>query len=238
MTAKASKRAGNMASLIYERIRADILEGRLAAGTPLAQLTLARAAGTSRGPVREALRRLQQDRLVIARANKRFNVAPCDLADLESVLCLHLVNVRVALEVCVPLLGDDEIGHLESGAERMVAAVEGADRLGLEAAYGDFVLTVVGRAGPRIASLIGELIDNIRRYRETALDRTGSIHVAVSEIEETARAVMARDGKLAAFLYARCIGRVSTRMIEGAGQDYEPTRLRAYIEALGAADAH
>jgi DNA-binding GntR family transcriptional regulator len=48
----------------YERIRDAILDGELGPGEPLVELSIARWCGVSRTPVREALRRLEQDGLV------------------------------------------------------------------------------------------------------------------------------------------------------------------------------
>ena len=126
------KRVGNMTSLVYEKIRADILNGTLLPGTTLSQPVLAKAAGTSRGPVREALRRLQQEQLVIARDNQQFNVAPYDVSDLEAVLCLHLANVTLAIRVSVPLLTGADLLHLRDCVKQMDAAVAG-DEVGWEA---------------------------------------------------------------------------------------------------------
>jgi DNA-binding GntR family transcriptional regulator len=228
------KRAGNMASVIYDEIRADILNGKLVAGEPLSQLSIAKSAGTSRGPVREALRRLQQDRLVIARANQRFSVAPYDLSDLEAVLCLHLVNVSLAIQVGVPFLTDQDIDHLERCEDVMMAAAEKSDQLRWEAAYRDFILSIVAHAGQRIGNLIGELIDNIQRYRETTLNAAPVVYVCGSKLPEIFEAIKMRDGKLAASRYAKFAGRTSSLILAGVAPQYEPARLRAYIVALGA----
>ena len=48
----------------YLRLRTEILTGGLPPGTPLREIALAERFGVSRTPVREALRRLEQDRLV------------------------------------------------------------------------------------------------------------------------------------------------------------------------------
>ena len=48
----------------YERLRAEIVEGEFAPGTALVEVSLAERYGTSRTPIREALRRLEQDGLV------------------------------------------------------------------------------------------------------------------------------------------------------------------------------
>jgi DNA-binding GntR family transcriptional regulator len=51
---------------VYERLRRDILGGRLPAGTALRETALADRYGVSRTPVREALRRLEHDKLLEA----------------------------------------------------------------------------------------------------------------------------------------------------------------------------
>ncbi len=223
-----------MASLIYDQIRSDILNGRLAAGTPLSQLAIAKEAGTSRGPVREALRRLQQDRLVIARANQRFNVAPYDLADLEAVLCLHLVNVTLAIEVAVPMLRDEDIRQLGRYVDAMSSAAEVSDQLQWEVPYRDFILLTVAPAGARVRAYISELLDNIQRYRETTLNRAPVVYVGGRQVPDILEAIKKRDAKLAASRFAKFAGRTSTLILAGVAPQYEPARLRGYIRALEA----
>ena len=52
------------AQAVYAQLRTQILSGVLSPGTPLREIALAGQFGVSRTPVREALRRLQQDRLL------------------------------------------------------------------------------------------------------------------------------------------------------------------------------
>jgi DNA-binding GntR family transcriptional regulator len=52
------------AQAVYAQLRAQILDGTLPPGTPLREVTLAGQFGVSRTPVREALGRLEQDRLL------------------------------------------------------------------------------------------------------------------------------------------------------------------------------
>src|ERR1700749_32754 len=49
---------------VYDRLRGEIVTGEFEPGTPLGEEALAQRYGTSRTPVREALRRLEQDGLV------------------------------------------------------------------------------------------------------------------------------------------------------------------------------
>jgi DNA-binding GntR family transcriptional regulator len=53
------------AKAVYDKLRAEIISGALAPGSPLREIPLAARFGVSRTPVREALRRLEQDRLLV-----------------------------------------------------------------------------------------------------------------------------------------------------------------------------
>ena len=53
-----------LADRVYERLEDDIIFGRYAPGQVLTELGLAEELGVSRTPVREAMRRLTQERLI------------------------------------------------------------------------------------------------------------------------------------------------------------------------------
>jgi DNA-binding GntR family transcriptional regulator len=226
------KRQGNTATLIYDRLRTDILSGKLEPGAPLSQLMIAKANGTSRGPVREAMRRLQQDQLVIAFANRRFNVAPFDIADLEAVLSLHLANMSLAIRASVPLLTPSDIMFLEGCSARMEAAVD-RDRDAWEEGYRQFALTIVRPSGARTMALVSGLIDNIQRYRTNMLDKFPRVYAGGPEFTEIMRSVVARDGDGASAHYAEFFGRISSLILAGASPSYDAAMLRAYLAALG-----
>ena len=92
----------SVVSLAYERIRALILNGDVAAGTRLGQVDLAEQLGVSRTPVREALRRLTGEGLVEFRDNRGFRVADLPIEDtvrrLEVRLLLEPGTARLAAE--------------------------------------------------------------------------------------------------------------------------------------------
>ncbi|WP_051217730.1 GntR family transcriptional regulator [Nocardioides insulae] len=76
----------------YARLRRDLLGGRYAEGDWLRESTLAEQLGTSRTPVRDALRQLHGDGLVElipnrgARVTGYVHAAPDDIADLRTLL--------------------------------------------------------------------------------------------------------------------------------------------------------
>ena len=94
-TADADAEAGASASrtLIersYQRLRDDIVEGRLAPGEKLRVEHLKARYDVGAGTLREAITRLVSDALVVAEGQRGFRVAPMALADLEDLTRLRL----------------------------------------------------------------------------------------------------------------------------------------------------
>lgn len=85
----------------YERIKAAILSGELQPGEPLVETALAEWCGVSRTPIREALRRLQQDGLIdrTARGMAVRERSPEEILDIyDTRLVLEAMAGRVAAD--------------------------------------------------------------------------------------------------------------------------------------------
>lgn len=65
-----------MPAQIAERLRRDIISGKLKPGEPLREKELSERFGVSRGPIREVFRQLTQQGLLVSRPNKGVRVAP------------------------------------------------------------------------------------------------------------------------------------------------------------------
>ena len=91
---------------VYAVVRARILSGELPGGSRLPQTTLAEELGVSRTPLREALRRLSTEGLVVLEANRGATVAQHELSDMlhawRARLTLEPASARLAAEVRVP----------------------------------------------------------------------------------------------------------------------------------------
>lgn len=77
----------------YNQVKALILEGKLVHGTIYSESQVAKSLGMSRTPLREALSRLRQEKLVEIIPNKGFMVYKLTINDL-----LETFQVRAALE--------------------------------------------------------------------------------------------------------------------------------------------
>ena len=81
--------------IVFKTLREAIITGDLKPGERLMEIKLANELGVSRTPVREAIRKLELEGLVIMTARKGAEVAPINEKDLESLACeLACKNVQ------------------------------------------------------------------------------------------------------------------------------------------------
>ncbi|MCP2283791.1 DNA-binding transcriptional regulator, GntR family [Promicromonospora umidemergens] len=80
------------AAAIYDGLRADIQDGSLRPGEPMREMAIAERFGVSRTPVREALRRLEHDRM-LASSSRGLVVREVDPDEV-----IQIYNVRILLE--------------------------------------------------------------------------------------------------------------------------------------------
>lgn len=106
-----------LAQTITASLRDAIYEGRLEPGVRVGQEALAKEFGTSRIPVREALRQLEAEGLVVLRPHSGARVAMLDFDE-----CLEIYKIRERLE---PLAFSESIGRL---TEEQLASVDQAAR--------------------------------------------------------------------------------------------------------------
>ena len=82
-----------MPEIIYQRLREEILTGHMAAGENLNQVELADRFGFSRVPVREALKRLESEGLVVLQPHRGYFVTSLDIDEIEEIF-----EIRMMLE--------------------------------------------------------------------------------------------------------------------------------------------
>jgi DNA-binding GntR family transcriptional regulator len=112
-TALAVPMPPSLPELAYAQLREAILTGTLAAGTPLRQEELASQFGMSRLPVREALRRLDSEGLVVLRPRRGYIVATLDRQEIEDVLELHGTLEAMAGHAATLRRSDEVVADLE-----------------------------------------------------------------------------------------------------------------------------
>ncbi len=98
---------------IRDQLRASILDGKLEGGTFLRQEELATHFGTSRIPVREALRQLETEGLIAFHYNRGAVVTSLTGADIIEMFELRLALECHALTVAIPNMAEDDLEQAE-----------------------------------------------------------------------------------------------------------------------------
>lgn len=114
--------SGATTAALVDALRQEISDGRLHPGEPLRQEQLALRFGTSRIPVREALRTLQAEGLVSYSPNRGAIVAIVSDAEIQEMLEVRLALECHALRLAVPNAADADVAHARRILEEYDAA--------------------------------------------------------------------------------------------------------------------
>lgn len=109
----APQDAQTTSNAIYERIRHDILSGKLAANARLKVSALAKEHDTSTNPVREALQQLRGEGLVLFAPNQGARVRPIDMEFVRDVAEVGYLLEPYLLKLFVETASDEDIAELE-----------------------------------------------------------------------------------------------------------------------------
>lgn len=103
----------SLTSLIFEKIREDILNGRYLQGDKLVEIKLADELGVSRTPVREALKQLELDGLVDNIPNRGVVVKGITPEDIDDILTIRLCIEGLVGQWAAERITDPEIKELQ-----------------------------------------------------------------------------------------------------------------------------
>lgn len=105
-------------------LRQAILKGDIAPGSRLVQEDIAKSLGVSRMPVREALKKLEMEGLIINEPHRGAVVKSFNVEEIEEIYALRSYFEKIAVEQSVPMLGEKEIAKLEELIKKMENAQE------------------------------------------------------------------------------------------------------------------
>ncbi|MGO0802558.1 GntR family transcriptional regulator, partial [Clostridioides difficile] len=103
--------------VVFENLREAILEGKLKPGQRLMEVQLAEQLGVSRTPVREAIRKLELEGLVVMLPRKGAYVANMSLKDIMDVLEVRASLEGLAAYLAAERISDEDIKKLKDISE-------------------------------------------------------------------------------------------------------------------------
>lgn len=199
-----------LTSAVYERLRRDILVGRLAPGEKLRIDALRTTYEVGASPLREALNRLSAEGLVLREDQRGFRVAPVSLDDLKELTRTRCWVNELALRQSIAR-GDpaweERVVLTHHRLARTPAYSEASSKLDSEweRRHREFHAALISACGSRwLTAFCESLFDQADRYRYLSLyahehrDFIGE-HRAIME------ATLARNADLAARLLAQHI---------------------------------
>jgi DNA-binding GntR family transcriptional regulator len=106
---------------VYSRLRTAIVHGELEPGSPLRYGELSRAFGVSLIPIREAVRKLEMEKLIETEPNKGAWIAPITEADVRDVYAMRTLVEGYALRRAVPNLDPSRVDDIRAIYAQMLA---------------------------------------------------------------------------------------------------------------------
>ncbi|MGW1227847.1 GntR family transcriptional regulator [Streptomyces sp. NPDC001478] len=186
------------ADLVHESLRAAIAEGKLRPGAKVNMDELARDYGVSKIPVREAVKRLESEGLLVSRVHAGVSVAEVDLTEMRGVFLAREAIEGLIAGLVAERADGTVIAELDEVQRAMREALdEGAvDRLpGLNTS---FHRTLASATGYRILDeLTEQLLMTIRRYRLVAPADPMNWRAVVEEHDTIIAALRAGDASAA-----------------------------------------
>lgn len=187
---------------VAAQLRERIVSGELRPGEELLEAKLAEEFGVSRGPVREALRELAREGLVVDLPRRRTLVSASTLADLIELYdvreALETFAVQVAIRTATPTRLA-RLSKLYGVAEKAWLSRTGpwSDRLDADLEFHREIFRVVGNV--RMLGLYEQLTNQTAMLLRNAMALNPSLQLSPPEVvhKSIAEAVLARDPKAA-----------------------------------------
>lgn len=168
----------------YRTIREKIIRLEYAPGELLVESGLAEELGTGRTPVREALKMLACENLVIIIPQRGIYVADISLTDLQEIAELRLAVEGLAVQLAAQRITSQQLERLRSLTHQL-AHTAPDDMEKLMEIDRQFHLTVAEAAGNKhLADVIVSLYDKSLRLWRLALARVGVLASSIERHEE------------------------------------------------------
>ena len=227
-----ANRDGNGVAIAHERLRASILSGELPGGEVLSQARLSEIVDAGRTPLREALRMLQHEGLVVSDPKRRIRIAELSAVDVEELYIARLALETTAIQVTVPQLDSEEVADLEGWMTQMDHFAEDRDLDRLAIPHRKFHRGLIRSGGERVLQMASQLSDHAERYRRVH----GTLHPGTwdqrrHEHRTILDAAKANDAEGATVALIRHYSRTAFEVIGDLDPSYEPLRLNAAITA-------
>jgi DNA-binding GntR family transcriptional regulator len=178
----------------YERLRGWIVAGTLRPGETLRDQDIALALGVSRTPVREALRRLEDEGFVVTALNRWTRVAPLDLEGAVEIYVVLEALELLALALAFGRLSSEDVNRLAKANLAMREAAGRHEPAAAVAADEAFHQVWIDEAqNGELAAMTARLKSKLRRVELAYFDAASRARASFAEHAAIVRAVRGRS---------------------------------------------
>jgi DNA-binding GntR family transcriptional regulator len=200
--------------VVYEHLRDQIVKRELRPGEWLRQDAIAVELGTSRMPLREALRRLEAEGYVVFHPRRGWAVAALSAEDIEEINVMRMGLEGLAARLGAAKITDDGLAQMECYLRRMEELWSaGEPTLLFEEDYPFHDVLYVAAGRPHLFHRIHVLQRNARRYRSVDITLPDTPNWAMVEHRHILEACKSRDAELAEQLTRAHIAALTRRTI-------------------------
>lgn len=152
--------------VVFKTIRQAILTGELKPGERLMEIHLANKLGVSRTPIREAIRQLELEGLVVMVPRKGAQVASITEKSMTDVLEVRLALEKLAVELACKRITYEQKEELQKVLVEFEKAVETDDASAIAKADVDFHDAIFDATGNmRLGQMVNNLAEQMYRFR-------------------------------------------------------------------------
>ena len=180
--------------VVFNTLRQAILKGELAPGERLMEIQLAEKLGVSRTPIREAIRKLELEGLVLMIPRKGAEVAKISEKSLRDVLEVRRSLEELAIELACQRMTDEEIEQLGERQNDFKNAINKGNAMNIaetDEAFHDVIY--LGTGNDKLVQILNNLREQMYRYRVEYLKEEQTRNLLVSEHEELVKAIREGD---------------------------------------------
>ena len=206
MIHNSTHRSVSLADQIFERLEKDILVGKYERGEILTEIKLSETLGVSRTPVREAMRRLEQEHIIKA-TPKGSMVVGISPADIEAIYEMRMRIEGLAARYAAKNATEEEIVALREILELQNFYIEKKDPEKIMDCDSKFHKMVYEATGIfPLCNTLTELHKKIIKFRRVSVEMTERARLSYEEHLKVYEAIAARDGDLADKLMTEHVG--------------------------------
>lgn len=180
--------------VVFQTLRQAILKGELQPGERLMEIKLADTLGVSRTPIREAIRKLELEGLVVMIPRKGAAVANITEKDTKNVLEVRRTLEMFAVEVACDRITEEQMAQLKEAAKAFEASKGSMDLIRIAETDIHFhEIIYEATHNERLVQILSNLRENMYRYRIEYLKDPNYYDSLVGEHQEILDAIEAGD---------------------------------------------